>query len=155
MKKYWKFNLHFCQEQLRNVRVSPFWSCFSWDDWFCIDCLYHRQGNEQKQVAVHQILKSPSIKFIKKKSLSISNIFILSNGFPHLTKMPTIIFNSYIMPSHNLEFIHNVFLRNAKRIQKMLRKYILLLTFCWSNTRIQFHVLRWHSTHLKKDNSSR
>jgi hypothetical protein len=40
----------------------------------------NRQGNEQKQVAVHQILKSPSIKFIKKKSLSISNIFILSNG---------------------------------------------------------------------------
>jgi hypothetical protein len=24
MKKYWKFNLHLCQEQLRNVRVSQF-----------------------------------------------------------------------------------------------------------------------------------
>ena len=35
MKKYWKFNLHLCQEQLRNVRVSQFSSCFSWDDWFC------------------------------------------------------------------------------------------------------------------------
>jgi hypothetical protein len=34
MKKYWKFNLHLCQEQLRNVRVSQFSSCFSWDDWF-------------------------------------------------------------------------------------------------------------------------
>jgi hypothetical protein len=30
-----KFNLHLCQEQLRNVRVSQFLSCFSWDDWFC------------------------------------------------------------------------------------------------------------------------
>jgi hypothetical protein len=27
--------LHLCQEQLRNVRVSQFSSCFSWDDWFC------------------------------------------------------------------------------------------------------------------------
>jgi hypothetical protein len=35
-KKYWKFNLHLCQEQLRNVRVSQFSSCFSWDDWFCV-----------------------------------------------------------------------------------------------------------------------
>ena len=35
MKKYWKFNLHLCQEQLRNVRVSQFSSCFSWDDRFC------------------------------------------------------------------------------------------------------------------------
>jgi hypothetical protein len=35
MKKYWKFNLHLCQEQLINVRVSQFSSCFSWDDWFC------------------------------------------------------------------------------------------------------------------------
>ena len=35
MKKYWKFNLHLCQEQLRNVRVSQFSSSFSWDDWFC------------------------------------------------------------------------------------------------------------------------
>jgi hypothetical protein len=25
------------------------------DSDFDIDCLYHRQGNEQKQVAVHQI----------------------------------------------------------------------------------------------------
>jgi hypothetical protein len=33
MKKYWKFNLHLYQEQLRNVRVSQFSSCFSWDDW--------------------------------------------------------------------------------------------------------------------------
>ena len=32
---WWKFNLHLCQEQLRNVRVSQFSSCFSWDDWFC------------------------------------------------------------------------------------------------------------------------
>jgi hypothetical protein len=29
MKKYWTFNLHLCQEQLRNVRVSQFSSCFS------------------------------------------------------------------------------------------------------------------------------
>jgi hypothetical protein len=29
MNKYWKFNLHLCQEQLRNVRVSQFSSCFS------------------------------------------------------------------------------------------------------------------------------
>jgi hypothetical protein len=35
MKKYWKFNLHLCQEHLRNVRVSQFSSCFSWDDCFC------------------------------------------------------------------------------------------------------------------------
>jgi hypothetical protein len=35
MKIYWKFNLYLCQEQLRNVRVSQFSSCFSWDDWFC------------------------------------------------------------------------------------------------------------------------
>ena len=35
MKKYWKFNLHLCQEQLINVKVSQFSSCFSWDDWFC------------------------------------------------------------------------------------------------------------------------
>jgi hypothetical protein len=35
MKKYWKFNLHLCQDQLRNARVSHFWSCFSWDDCFC------------------------------------------------------------------------------------------------------------------------
>jgi hypothetical protein len=27
IKKYWKFNLHLCQEQLRNVRVSQFSSC--------------------------------------------------------------------------------------------------------------------------------
>jgi hypothetical protein len=32
---YWKFNLNLCQEQLRNVRVSQFSSCFSWNDWFC------------------------------------------------------------------------------------------------------------------------
>ena len=36
MKKYWKFNLHLCQEQLRNVRVTQFSSCFSWDDWYCV-----------------------------------------------------------------------------------------------------------------------
>jgi hypothetical protein len=28
-------NLHLCQEQLRNARVSQFSSCFSLDDWFC------------------------------------------------------------------------------------------------------------------------
>jgi hypothetical protein len=32
---YWTFNLHLCQEQLINVRLSQFSSCFSWDDWFC------------------------------------------------------------------------------------------------------------------------
>ena len=45
---------------------------------FDIDCLYHRQGNEQKQVAIYSSipnLKSPSIRtpsLIKKKYLSIS-----------------------------------------------------------------------------------
>ena len=45
---------------------------------FDIDCLYHRQGNEQKQVAIYSSipnLKSPSIRtpsLLKKKSLSIS-----------------------------------------------------------------------------------
>ena len=40
---------------------------------FDIDCLYHRQGNKQKQVAVHQfkIPINQDTKFIKK-SLSIS-----------------------------------------------------------------------------------
>jgi hypothetical protein len=33
--EYWKFNLHLCQEQLWNVRVTQFSSCFSWNDWFC------------------------------------------------------------------------------------------------------------------------
>jgi hypothetical protein len=35
LQNHWKFNLHLCQEQLRNVRVSQFSSCFSWDDLFC------------------------------------------------------------------------------------------------------------------------
>ena len=45
---------------------------------FDIDCLYHPQGNEQKQVAIYNSipnLKSPSIRtpsLLKKKSLSIS-----------------------------------------------------------------------------------
>jgi hypothetical protein len=41
---------------------------------FDIDCLYYRQGNEQKQVAVQPNLKSPSIRTpsLLKKSLSIS-----------------------------------------------------------------------------------
>jgi hypothetical protein len=40
---------------------------------FDIDCLYHRQGNEQKQVAVHQF-KIPINQdtSLLKKSLSIS-----------------------------------------------------------------------------------
>jgi hypothetical protein len=44
---------------------------------FDIDCLYHRQGNEQKQVAIYssiQNLKSPSIRtpsLLKKKVKSV------------------------------------------------------------------------------------
>ena len=32
MKEYWGFDLHLCQEQLGDVRVSQLSSCFSWDD---------------------------------------------------------------------------------------------------------------------------
>ena len=57
---------------------------------FDIDCLYHRQGNEQKQVAIYSStpnLKSPSIRtpsLLKKNLFQFQNIYILSNGFPHL-----------------------------------------------------------------------
>ena len=47
---------------------------------------YHRQGNEQKQIAVQQI-KIPinqDTKFIKKNLFQFQNIYIFSNGFPHL-----------------------------------------------------------------------
>jgi hypothetical protein len=45
--------LHLCQEQLRNVRVSQFSSCFSWDDWFCESYTSHTTvGSAKKFVRI-------------------------------------------------------------------------------------------------------
>jgi hypothetical protein len=80
MKKYWKFNLHLCQEQLRNVRVSQFSSCFSWDDWFCESYTSYTRINytcfqSWKHSPQHSILWFYNIRAVKRK-ISIFDMYI-------------------------------------------------------------------------------
>ena len=53
---------------------------------FDIDCLYHRQGNKQKQVAINQfkIPINQDTKFIKKISFNFKIFISFQTGFPHL-----------------------------------------------------------------------
>ena len=48
-----------------------------------MDCLYHRQGNEQKQIAVHQfkIPINQDTKFIKKISFNFKIFISFQTGF--------------------------------------------------------------------------
>ena len=80
MKKYWKFNLHLCQEQLINVRVSQFWSCFSWDDWFCESYTSYTRINyacfeSWRHSPQHSILWFCNIRAVKKE-ISIVDMYI-------------------------------------------------------------------------------
>ena len=79
-KKYWKFNLHLCQEQLRNVAVSQFSSCFSWDDWFCESYTSYTRINyacfkSWEHSPQHSILWFCNIRAVKKK-ISIFYMYI-------------------------------------------------------------------------------
>jgi hypothetical protein len=72
MKKYWKFNLHLCQEQLRNVRLSQFSSCFPWDDWLCESYTSYTTINytcfeSWKLSPQHSILWFCNIRAVKKQ----------------------------------------------------------------------------------------
>jgi hypothetical protein len=64
MKKYWKFNLHLWQEQLRNVRVSQFSSCFSWDE-------TDKYSNQNKLFSVH-FQQMPGFKGKRKRGLTLT-----------------------------------------------------------------------------------
>jgi hypothetical protein len=52
MKKYWKLNLHLCQEQLRNERVSQFSSCYPWDDVFCVSVNLRTVGSAKNLMRI-------------------------------------------------------------------------------------------------------
>jgi hypothetical protein len=72
--------LHLCQEQLRNVRVSQFSSCFSWDDWLCESYTSYTRINytcfwSWKHSPQHSILWFCNIRAVKKK-ISIFVMYI-------------------------------------------------------------------------------
>ena len=93
MKKYWKFNLHLSQEQLRNVRVSQFSSCFSWDDWFCESYISYTRINytcfqSWKHSPQHSILWFCNIRAVKKK-ISIFDMYIPCEASSELSSTKT------------------------------------------------------------------
>jgi hypothetical protein len=92
---------------------------------FTSDYLYHCQGNEQKQVAIYSSipnLKSPSIRtpsLLKNNLFQFQNIYILSNGFPHLFgatfsgyKMYSALPILRIWPQFNWHPVFNLFMIN-------------------------------------------
>jgi hypothetical protein len=80
--------IHLCQTILQCPKTTQM-QCYAkgifhlTKNHFDIDCLYHRQGSEQKQVAVHQI-KIPinqDTKFIKKISFNFKIFISFQTGF--------------------------------------------------------------------------